>query len=330
LNGGILVIGCPAEEILWGKIALLRVGAFENIDVLLTSHGDYQNGALSRPCQSVISGEFVFLGESGHAGSVRRQNALDAAELAVQSIERLRAHHFPETAVEHILRVGGHIPNVTPDEARLWVTSRQLNFERAREVYHFVRSVAAQSAEVCGVTFKEQFIAGTRGYLPNDALAQVLQQQLDSLGPPRWTAEDINWMSSLCKAIKPNEPMRLDRSLALYSDGHDAYAQDDGEVSWRVPLGRVNWAIPEQVPLHNWAYTALSGHPSSYAGPLMASEALALAAVQVAVEPNIILDAKSELRQRTANIELGEPMLGAWRTLTKTPEAFWDGTWNEI
>jgi aminobenzoyl-glutamate utilization protein B len=128
IHGEIVAVGCPAEELIWGKLALLRAGAFDGFDALLTSHGDYQNGALSRPCQSVMSGEIVFIGESGHGGAVRRQNALDAAELAVQSIERLRAHHFPDTSVEHVMRVGGNIPNVTPDEARLWLVTRHVDF----------------------------------------------------------------------------------------------------------------------------------------------------------------------------------------------------------
>ena len=113
VTGEVLAIGCPAEEIVWGKLALLKAGAFEGFDALLASHGDYQNGAISRPCQSVLSGEIVFLGESGHGGGVRRQNALDAAELAVQSIERLHAHHFPDTSVEHVLRVAGNMPSGT-------------------------------------------------------------------------------------------------------------------------------------------------------------------------------------------------------------------------
>src|SRR5581483_3171711 len=131
IGGEIVAFGCPAEEIVWGKLALQRAGAFDGCDALLTSHADYQNGAISRPCQSVVSGEMVFTGVSGHGGSVRRQNALDAAELAVQSIERLRAHHFPDTSVEHVMRVAGHMPSVTPDEARLWFVTRHVEVDRA-------------------------------------------------------------------------------------------------------------------------------------------------------------------------------------------------------
>jgi aminobenzoyl-glutamate utilization protein B len=329
IQGEIVAVGCPAEEIIWGKLALLRAGAFDGFDALLTSHGDYQNGAMSRPCQSVMSGEIVFMGESGHGGGVRRRNALDAAELTVQSIERLRAHHFPDTSVEHVMRVGGDMPSVTPDEARLWLVTRHVDFSRAEAVYRFVVGVAEQAAKMCAIDFREQFIAGTRGYLANDTLARVLLRNMERIGPPRYSNSDIAWMESLALACRPSEVFKLDRGLALYSEGHDPYGQDDGEASWHLPLARANWAIPEQVPLHNWAYAALTGHPASYPGPLMASEALALTTVELMTAGTLIAEAKAELSQRRAGMTISPPLLGAYRTMTTAPESFWDATWVE-
>src|SRR5579871_4527245 len=329
IAGEIVVIGCPAEEIVWGKLALLKAGAFAGCDCLLTSHADYQNGAISRPCQSVMSGEVIYTGESGHGGGVRRQNALDAAELAVQSIERLRAHHFPDTSVEHVLRVGGHMPSVTPDEARLWLVVRHVDIERAKDVYRFVVGVAEQAARMCAIGFREQFIAGTRGYLANDVLAKTLLGNLERVGPPRYSADDIAWMESLALAARPKEQFTLDRGLALYTEGHDIYGQDDGEASWHIPLARANWAIPQQVPLHNWACSALTGHRASYPGPLMASEALALTAVELMTAAPVLAEAKAELQRRRGGRTIAPPLLGAHRTMTTAPETFWDATWIE-
>ncbi len=330
IGGEIVAYGCPAEEIVWGKLALLRAGAFLECDALITSHADYQNGAISRPCQSVMSGEVVFTGESGHGGSVRRQNALDAAEIAVQSIERLRAHHFPETSVEHVLRVGGEMPSVTPDEARLWLVTRHVDVARAEAVYRFAVGVAGQAAKMCDIGFREQFIAGTRGYLANDVLARVLLRNLEQVGPPRYADEDLVWLEQLAHACRPNERFELDRGLALHAEGHDPYGQDDGELSWHVPLARANWAIPKQVPLHNWACAALTGHPASYPGPRMASEALALTTVELLIDPPTIAKAKAELRRRRDGATIAPPPLGAYRTMTMAPESFWDATWEEV
>lgn len=329
LAGEIVVLGTPAEEIVWGKVAMLGLGAFEDVDAILTSHGDYQNGAISRPCQAVLNGEIIFAGESGHGGSSRRRNALDAAELAVQSLERLRAHHFADTSVEHVLRVGGHIPNVTPDEARLWITSRHVDFERAKEVFDFAIGVAERAAEMTDVAFRHQFIAGSRGYLPNDVLGQHLGEALQIVGAPKWTAEGRDFMRALAKACRPDGTFTLDEGLGFYTEGVDPYGQDDGEVSWRIPLGRINWAFPGEVPLHNWALTALSGHSASYPGPLMASEALAVAAVRMFAEPAIIDAAKAELRKRAAPARIGSAMFGALETMRSRPETFWNASWVE-
>jgi aminobenzoyl-glutamate utilization protein B len=329
LTGEILVLGTPAEEIIWGKVALLKLGGFHGIDALLTSHGDYQNGAISRPCQSVVSGEVVYLGESGHGGSIRRSNALDGAELAVQSIERLRAHHFPDVSVEHVLRRGGDIPNVTPDEARLWFTTRQADFARAREVYDFVVGVAARAAELTGLGFRHQFIAATRGYLPNDVLGRHLHGALALVGPPKWTQDGLAFMRQLARSIRPTGAFTLHEGIGYYDQGLDPYGQDDGEASWRIPLGRINWAFPEQIPLHNWALTALAGHAAGHPGPLMASEALAIAVTGLLSEPGLIEQAKAELDKRTAGVSLGEPEIGALRTMRLEPSSFWDATWNE-
>ena len=329
LAGRIVVLGTPSEEIVWGKIAMLGLGAVGGIDAILTSHGDYQNGAVSRPCQAVMDGEIVFLGESGHGGGTRRRNALDAAELAVQSLERLRAHHFPDASLEHVLRVAGHIPNVTPDEARLWFTARHADFERAKAVFDFAVGVAGQAAEMTGVGFRHQLIAGTRGYLPNDTLARTLHSALELVGPPRWTGEERDFMQALAKACRPDGGFTLDDGIKLHTEGLDPYGQDDGEASWRIPLGRVNWAFPEEIPLHNWALTALSGHAASHPGPLMASEALAIAAVRLLADPAVIEKAKAELVGRVDGKSLGEPVFGALETMRHRPESFWNASWVE-
>jgi hypothetical protein len=100
-------------------------------------------------------------------------------------------------------------------------------------------------------------------------------------------------------------------------------------ASWRIPLGRVNWAIPNQVPLHNWAMAALAGYEGSTPGPLMASETLAIATAGLLRRPDIIAAAKEELAQRTETARLGAPELGAVRTMTQSLETFWDGSWQE-
>jgi aminobenzoyl-glutamate utilization protein B len=327
LPGRIVVLGCPAEELLWGKLALLERGAFQGLDALLTSHADYQNGALSRPCLACVSSELVFTGMASHGGAVRHHNALHALELVTQAIDQLRGSRLHGFVVGHVVRVGGLMPSITPAEARLWLTVRHESLEAADEAYRAIVGIAQGAADRAGVRVAAQLIAASRGYLPNDVLARLLDANLRRVGPPAWSDDDLAWMEALSRACAPTAAFSLDRGLALHTEGYDPYGQDDGEASWRIPLGRANWAIPRAVPLHHWGTTALSGHAAGLAGPLMASEALALTAVELIADPAVVAEAGRELADRVGDRRLSPPRFGDLTVMTRAPDAFWRATW---
>lgn len=327
--GTVKVIGCPAEEILWGKVALLERGAFDEIDLLLTSHGDYQNGVMSRPSQAVWNGELRFKGATGHGGEINQSGALDALEVTMQTVTRLKADHFPDTIVRSVIRKGGDCPTVVPDETRLWFATRTSCFEKAKEVYNFIMDVARRVGDMCRLDVSCLYLSATHGYLPNDVIAETLYGNMEVVGPPMHSNEDLAWQRELVNAVRSSDAFTLDREIGLYKTGIDNYGQDDGEVSWHIPLGRVNWAFPKQVPLHHWAYTALSGHKAGFAGPLMASEVLGLTTIEVMENPEIVEAAKAELEVRRAGKAVPKPRVGAFKSLTENPESFWDASWVE-
>ncbi len=327
LDGKILLVGCPAEEIVYGKLVLLGAGLFEGVDVIITSHGDRQNGAISRPCQSVVESEFIFSGISAHTGAPRKYNALEAAELAVQTFERLRGHYFADGSAEHIFRASGIMPSITPDETRLWIVARHANFERAVEIYEFIKSICRETAKITGTKLKELFIAASHGYLPNDTLGQLLFRNLKIVGPPQWRNSDLAWMKKLSKNFEPNNSLDMDQGINIYTEGVDPYGQDDGELSWHIPLSRFNWAVPKYIPFHNWATTALSGSKAGNAGALMASQAITLSVIDLLTNQHIIDKSREELKTRVAGINLDPPRYGKNRVFTKNPKSFWDATW---
>jgi len=326
LAGEICVIGCPAEEILWGKIALQEAGIFDGFDTLLTSHGDYQNGSLSRPCHAVVSGEFIFRGDSAHAGMGVARNALATAEDAIATF-LAAADRFPGINEKHVFRMAGIMPGVMPDEVRLWCSLRHRDLSPAMTAYRGMDSLFRDVAAKTGVEVAEKFVAASRGYLANDVLGDVLDESLRIVGPPRWSNGDLAFMQALSEAASPGKPFDLHREISFFNEGIDYYGQDDGDANWIVPLGRVNWAYPKGVPIHHWAWTALSGHPASDPGPLMASEALALAAVDLLAHPEKVARAKAELVARVGpqRIEVIPP--GITQIMRDDPLAFWEARW---
>ncbi len=327
LGGTIVCLGTPAEEILWGKIAMLRHGAFEGIDILFANHADYQNGAVSRPCLSCVSIELLFEGTASHGGSRRSQNALDAAELFVQSMERLRAHQFPDAVIGHVLRFAGYMPSITPDETRLWLTVRHEVFERAEEVTRRILPIARDAARHTGTTVREMLVSASRGYLANHTLGELLLSRMKEIGPPVRDDGDIAYMKALCEACSPGKDFAWDGGVAFHTQGCDPYGQDDGEASWRIPLARANWSVPEGVLLHNWAMTAASGHESQFSGASFAGKAMTMTALDLLGEPRLVREAREELAGRIDGRTLTEPRCGGFEVMATRPETFWDGSW---
>jgi hypothetical protein len=59
----------------------------------------------------------------------------------------------------------------------------------------------------------------------------------------------------------------------------------------------------------------------------MASEALAIAAVNLVQRPDLLSAAKAELMDRLAGQTIAPPRYGAHAILTTDPAAFWDASW---
>jgi aminobenzoyl-glutamate utilization protein B len=327
LAGEIVVIGCPAEEIIWGKLALQAAGVFDGLHAILTSHGDYQNGSVSRPCHATANGEFRFVGESAHSGLGTKRNAVAASEAAIVQFRAIADEAFDDLQFKHVYRFAGYSPGVTPDEVRVWASVRHRDFDTMRAGYARMDAVFSQVAAAHQVNFRGDLIAACRGYLPNATVGRVMADCLEEVGPPAWTEGDLVFMEELSKACSPGKPFTLHRELDYYDQGIDYYGQDDGDISWQIPLGRINWAYPETVPIHHWAWTALSGHAASWAGPLMASEAMAMAALRLIAEPHLLAAAKAELAQRKAGFIVPPPEFGLYEVLTGRPQSFWNATW---
>lgn len=326
IPGTVLVFGTPAEEIVFGKVVMHDGDVFGAADVLLTHHADYVNAALARPCQSIIQPEFAFLGRPQHTGVTRPQNANDAAELMIATVERLRAHQFPDVSVEHVVRYPAIcMPSATPEEARVWFYIRHVDYQRAEQVLDVITEQARHAARSTGVAMRRAIVSACRGYLPNLTLAERIFDAYRHVGPPAWDDADRRFMADLSVSFGGPDALEIDEGVALLADGFDAYGQDDGEVSWSIPLGRCNWACPASIPLHSWAATALFGTDTGWKGAAAAARTLAHAGAEVLSDPDLVARSRAELAERSAGSRpsrRGDPA-----AIIDDPGAFWAGAW---
>ena len=64
------------------------------------------------------------------------------------------------------------------------------------------------------------------------------------------------------------------------------------------------------------------------AGPLMASEALSLTAVELLADDALVAEAGRELARRVGGRGLSPPRFGDVGVMTRAPEEFWSAAWD--
>ncbi|GBM33839.1 Peptidase M20 domain-containing protein 2 [Araneus ventricosus] len=125
LTGKLVVLGTPAEEGGGGKIDLLNMGAFNEIDVAMMVHPSMFTSTFP-PILSRLSINVDFKGREAHAAAFpwEGRNALDAAVAAYQNIGLLRQQVKPTCRIHAIITKGGVSTNVIPAESRLELYAR--------------------------------------------------------------------------------------------------------------------------------------------------------------------------------------------------------------
>ena len=93
LDGTLLVIGTPAEEVYGGKVQMIRAGAFEGIDAAMMVHPGSRDAVIAKALACAeLSVEYF--GREAHAAAQPENgiNALEAMIIAFNAINALRQH----------------------------------------------------------------------------------------------------------------------------------------------------------------------------------------------------------------------------------------------
>ena len=143
-GAAVVVLGCPAEELLWGKLALLDRGAFAGSDALLTSHARLPERRALAPVPGVrLERARVHGRREPRRGRPPSQCAPGAG--AGDARDRRPAER-PAPGLRRRTRGAGRRASCRasrPDEARLWVTVRHESFEAARDAWGEIAGLAA-------------------------------------------------------------------------------------------------------------------------------------------------------------------------------------------
>lgn len=292
--GRIVVWGCPAEEILAGKIYMARDGAFRGHDAILAWHPgrNIVNRQGGTAMDSVL---FEFFGRTAHAASAHHgRSALDGVMLLDVAANYLREHMPPSARIHMCIRDGGDAPNVVPAYAKCWYYVRGKNRAEVDDLRGRLAACARGAAMATGTRVKVTRLTGCYSRLESDTIAETLKGNYELFGVPRVTAADARSVRRL-GVREPEFHTEMEPGVG----GHGSGSSDEDSVSWLAPFGHVGVAcVAKNVTGHHRSYAAQVKLPLAHRGVLRAAEILAATAVELCTDATLRREAAAEFRKR--------------------------------
>jgi len=270
--GRLVYWGCPAEEVVGGKLYMARDGAFRGLDACLTWHPAGGNGINAAGGSAVDSVSFEFFGRTAHAvaGQFGR-SALDAALLTDVAVNYLREHVPDYVRIHGVVTAGGEAPNVVPAYARIWYYVRARDRAEVEAITERVRLCAKGAATATGTKLKATLLTGCYNRVQNDPLAKLVLANLVLMGSPRPTKADRQRVKRLGQ-----EPKFVQTVRTTIGNTPGKASSDEDTVSWLAPLGCFGvTCVTNGLRLHHRELTAHTNSPFACRGTQRAAEVFA-------------------------------------------------------
>jgi len=317
IKGTIRFYGTPAEEGGAGKVYMVREGLFDDVDAVLHWHPSSRNAANASSSLANKSAKFRFYGISAHAASAPQngRSALDGVEAMNHMVNMLREHVPMESRIHYVITEGGAAPNVIPDFAEVFYYVRHPQMQMVEENFKRVVKCAEGGALGTGTRVEYEVIHGLYNVLPNVTLNEMMHDNLVKVGGVKYNEEEAKFAEKILNSYEFGENISLQLAeninpFKVIRTGKGG-STDVGDVSWAVPTAGVQTAtwVPG-TSAHSWQAIAAGGTSIGKKGMMVAAKTMALTAMDLMVNPEVLKKAKAELlKQRGANFEY-KPLLG--------------------
>ena len=335
ISGTIKYFGCPAEEGGYSKVFMVRDGVFEGIDALVRWHPANATYVSMASCTASSRLKFEFFGKTAHAGTTPHlgRSAMDAAVLTEVGINFLR-EHVPRSSKMfstnlHVDKAGGGIPA----HAELYYGVGATRMRDVRELVARMETVAKGMAMATETTVVIHHGYSSSEVLPNLALSRRMLENLKKVGPPAFTDEEKAFAKKLNKDLSVHEKSKSLEMYAIYDpkigekDLHDEisenmdigglvqYATDSGDVSWQAPMCQIFVAATTIGSAnHSWQQVVCSGSGIGHKGMFTAGKTIALTALDILTDPELLRQAKEEYHSMLDAFPYSNPLPADMKT----------------
>ena len=308
LPGTVIFFGCPAEEVLTGKVFMAREGAFDELDAAIAWHGGSLNEVETGNSNGLNSAIFHFKGVTAHAGGdpFNGRSALDAAELMSVGANYLREHVTSDIRIHYVYKEAGTAPNIVPDKASVWYYVRGASRKNIEETYARLVKVAEGAAHMTETQVEIEFLGGCYNSLHNLTMAKLAHDCMEEIGVPSYTEEELKFAEVLNTKSPRYEALKASGALDcgpiaskvepfVVDTGVGGGSTDVSDVAHICPTCAINTACWNlAAPGHSWQITSCSGMSIGFKGMLYGGEACAMTALKLMEDPALLAKAKEE------------------------------------
>lgn len=312
LGGTVVFYGCPAEEVLTGKVFMARAGAFRDLDAVIAWHPGTRNATTTGSMTATNSAKFHFKGVTAHAGAdpYNGRSALDAAELMNVGANFLREHVTDDVRIHYAFSDVHGAPNVVPDKASVWYYVRALSRKAVEDAYSRLVKIAHGAAMMTDTEVSVEFLGGCYNTLQNKTLVGVIHETMQEIPAQNWSAEDALFAEKL-DANSPNyekiaaaghiaEGVHLDSSVAPVASDNLFGSTDVGDAQNLVPgVFFMTSCSNIGAAAHSWNSTACVGNSIGMEGMLFGAKVMAVSAMKLIDNPALLEKAKEDFLRDT-------------------------------
>ena len=303
IKGTVKFFGTPAEEKFFGKVWMVEAGLWDDVDVNVSWHPSAQIEADVQSGLSLVDFIVEFYGQAAHASADpwNGRSAADALELYTTGINYYREHIRPTSRIHYHIQDGGQVVNVVPDYARLWVRVRDPKRKVMLPTYERVRAMAEGAAIMANVDYKISLVSGIYETLVNRAGGEIMQNNLELLGPITYTEEETEYGKAIQRATGKPE-VGMDGAVHEFKETEElpgGGSTDVGDVSWNVPNINLGVTVaPKDTPWHSWAVVACGGMSIGHKGMVHAAKAMGLTMFDLFKDAKLVDKVKEEYKTR--------------------------------
>ncbi|HAS73998.1 MAG TPA: amidohydrolase [Clostridiales bacterium UBA8960] len=182
IDGELILMGTPAEETGGGKIELLNIGAFEDVDFVMMVHPGSTNMVM-RGGTALVELDIVFEGKRAHSSSPENGiNALKALIHTFNGIDMLQSEFPLGININGIIKEGGEASNIIPARASGEFIIRGLRLMDLKAVKQKLINVIKASEVLTGAKAVYEFKLPYAERYPNAIMDERFKTIMEAMG----------------------------------------------------------------------------------------------------------------------------------------------------